>query len=971
MTLMMPRVIHQIWHPFSAQSMPFDWVRFSATWKHHHPGFEHKLWGLEESRAFVARHYAQFLPIYDAYKRPIQRVDSLRILLLHHFGGLYVDLDVECLRNVQPLLAGCRVVFPAEPAIHAHLWRHKGYKQVMATAFMASEPGHPFWAAMIDELRRSAHIDDVMESTGPFALTRCYERWDDKTGLSVKPAEVIYPVSEPECRDQSAYDIEHWARATAPAFAVHHWASTWNRPGQMGKPARRPYQQGLPLKLKHPAFARTRPGQLFNQGPVVSCVMVTRGWSYPARWAVQCFLNQSYANRELVVVTTNPDGDIQSYLAGIGDPRIRFMGVLPADTSLGEQRNAAVDHAAGQYICTWDDDDLFGADRIAAGMTAILTSGASAAFLERICIWWPGRGRLAVSGRHHWENTMIARRDALPRYLSVNKSEDSQAVAVMVAKHPIVVVDDPNLFFYIVSGNNSWGADHFQRFFQRATFHAEGQAYERSLSVMNKHFPVLEYLQWLRSRDPKTFGVPLAQPVPDTRPAATPPLVGTSRLRGHAPAQTPASRALTVVMAWELGGGLGHMVPLSQVARPLLAAGHTVHMVLADLSNARAALGALAGHERLHLWQAPTWISPLFGSSEPASYAELLFRAGYLDARRLSGLVEGWGTLLDQLRPDLLLVDHSPTALLAARGRTLRTAQFGTGFFIPVMESPIPSYREWEPVPRHRVERSESLVLQTCNTILAERGQPQLDQLRDLFRCDETFLVTVPELDHFEHRARDPDQHYYGSLASASHGKPAHWPAGPGPAVFVYLKSEYRGLGEVLKRLKAGPWRVLAYIPGLTQTTVAETSGPNLRVVVDPVDMDEVCRSCDAVLCQSGSGTVATALQAGKAVVMLPMHMEQLLFARRVQALGAGLYLTEDRIDRLENCLQRVLTQQSFTEAASAFARRYAWPDGNRVAETIAMRCVELMRVADPASPALPTPQEQHTPALPAMTMPH
>ena len=61
-----------------------------------------------------------------------------------------------------------------------------------------AQGGIHHWAAMIEELGRSAHIDDVMESTGPFALTRCYERWDDKTGLSVKPAEVIYPVSEPE-----------------------------------------------------------------------------------------------------------------------------------------------------------------------------------------------------------------------------------------------------------------------------------------------------------------------------------------------------------------------------------------------------------------------------------------------------------------------------------------------------------------------------------------------------------------------------------------------------------------------------------------------------------------------------------------------------------------------------------------------------------------------------------------------------
>lgn len=131
--------------------------------------------------------------------------------------------------------------------------------------------------------------------------------------------------------------------------------------------------------------------------------------------------------------------------------------------------------------------------------------------------------------------------------------------------------------------------------------------------------------------------------------------------------------------------------------------------------------------------------------------------------------------------------------------------------------------------------------------------------------------------------------------------------------------------------------------------------------------MEEVCRSCDAVLCQSGSGTVATALHAGKPVVMLPMHMEQLLFARRVQALGAGLHLTEDRIGQLEACLRRVLTQPGFTEAARSFARRYAWPDGNRVADTIALRCVELMQGTTTPPPSEPqAPQDAAVPALAA-----
>jgi UDP:flavonoid glycosyltransferase YjiC (YdhE family) len=969
---MIPRLIHQIWHPFAWPEMPPDWQRFAATWQRQHPEFAYRLWGPAESRSFVAEQYPDFLAMYDGYAQPIQRVNALRVLLLHHFGGLCIDLDMECLRNVQPLLDGCRIVLPVEPAQHVHHWRHKGHKQLLAIAFLASEPAHPFWPSVIDEFKGQAGVDDVMESTGPFALTRCYERWDDKTLLNVCAADLLYPVSEPECRDQSAYDVQHWGQATAHAYAVHHWAGSWNRPGQAGKPARRPYPRGLPLKLKHPAFVRERPAPWFQQGPMVSCIMVTRGWSHPARWSIQCFQHQTYANRELVVVTTNAEGDIQPYLESLGDPRIRFAGVLPADTPLGDQRNAAVDHAAGQYVCTWDDDDLFGADRLAAGMAALLATGAAAAFLERICVWWPSRGLLAVTGRRDWENTMIARRDALPRYPGINKSEDTQVVAALLARHPVVSIDDPDLFFYIVTGNNTWGADHFQRIFGGATFQAEGPAYPRMLSAMNKHYPVLPYLAWLQSHDPRTFGVAEAAPAVAAAAAVGHPADhpadhtanNTAAAAGASATRQPAlsteglrrGRPLAVMMAWELGGGLGHAVALSQVAQPLLAAGHTVHMVLADLSGARAALGPLAAHDRLRLWQAPAWISPLYGSAEPASYPELLFRAGYLDAKRLSGLVQGWSTLLDRLRPDVLVADHAPTALLAARGRRLPRALMGSGFFMPPADAPLASFREWETVPPQRLERSESLVLDTCNALLAARGQPRLDHLHELFQCDETFLATVPELDPFERRARDPASRYWGALAPASHGRPADWPHGAGPAVFAYLKSEYRGLGDVLKALKAGPWRVLACIPGLTPSTVAEVSGPNLRVMVEPIDMAEVCRSCSAALCHAGPGTATTLLHAGKPLVLLPMHAQQHLLARRVQALGAGLHLAEGHAAQAGASLQRVLERPSFAEAARALARRHAGPGSHRVAEAIAKRCVELAGMAPADAQPLTTP---------------
>lgn len=44
--------------------------------------------------------------MYDSYKYPIQRADSIRYFILHHFGGIYMDLDIGCRRRMDGLLQG-------------------------------------------------------------------------------------------------------------------------------------------------------------------------------------------------------------------------------------------------------------------------------------------------------------------------------------------------------------------------------------------------------------------------------------------------------------------------------------------------------------------------------------------------------------------------------------------------------------------------------------------------------------------------------------------------------------------------------------------------------------------------------------------------------------------------------------------------------------------------------------------------
>lgn len=396
------------------------------------------------------------------------------------------------------------------------------------------------------------------------------------------------------------------------------------------------------------------------------------------------------------------------------------------------------------------------------------------------------------------------------------------------------------------------------------------------------------------------------------------------------------------LLAWELGGGLGHATPLAQIAAPLLAAGHEVHCALRDLSILLPVFGQLATHPRLTVWQAPVWQPTLNGLPPPATYAELLFRAGYLDAQRLQGLVLAWRGLLSSLQPQLLLADHAPTALLAARGLPMRRALCGTGFFMPLRRQPMPAFRDWEPMAPRRVHTSEERALATCNQVLAPLGQAPMAALHELLAADERFLLTWPELDHFPARSEEPGTRYWGALPGATEGDTVPWPAGDFGRVLAYLKPEHAATEAALACLQAGPWSTVAYVPGLAASLKQRHASPHLVFSDRPVSMAQVGCTADAVLCHAGSGTVTAALQAGQPVVMLPMHAEQLLFARRVQAAGAGSLLLEGEVaGQLADRLDQALRQGPMRQAAQGFAQRHG-ASASQVALQVAQRCIQL-----------------------------
>jgi hypothetical protein len=489
-----PTLIHQTWKD---SDVPPKWRKWADSWRLHHPDWGYRLWTDADNRAFLQEHYPWFLPVYDGYPEAIMRADAIRYFLLDHFGGLYVDLDFECLSPVDGILDGQELVLGYEPEVHTRLLlaRRRGFGRIVGNAFIASRPGHPFWAHVHRQLVGAHKLPDPLDVTGPFFLTRAIDSTPEAASITVLGPEVLYPEVSPYATELFGPQKADYERA----YAVHHWSGSWVRdvPATPRTSAGKRFPFWASQELQPLADgllsldAQRRRWASGAPAPTVSCLMVTKDRSSTARRAISCFRAQTYSNLELVVVEDGTDDTLEQHIRELGDSRIRHHRLPPEGRPLGELRNEAVDRATGPYVCQWDDDDLYDPERVETQMAALLALGAEACFLARERLWWPARHKLAISCARVWEGSMVCAKERLPRYPAQRRGEDTPVAEEVVRTCRVVSVDAPELYTYVCHGGNTFNESHFEEHFEVATeIWAERGAYIERLLAMATRLPI-------------------------------------------------------------------------------------------------------------------------------------------------------------------------------------------------------------------------------------------------------------------------------------------------------------------------------------------------------------------------------------------------------------------------------------------------------------------------------------------------
>jgi hypothetical protein len=387
----------------------------------------------------------------------------------------------------------------------------------------------------------------------------------------------------------------------------------------------------------------------------------------------------------------------------------------------------------------------------------------------------------------------------------------------------------------------------------------------------------------------------------------------------------------TILITWELGGGLGHVVPLLPIVRELRGHGHRVFAALRDLSHVESLLGDLG----VSYLQAPVKTARSGDRIDLLrTFAHILHNSGHSDPGELRAMVLAWQNLFEFVRPDLILFDHSPTALLAARPRKVKRAVFGTGFCCPPDAYPFPDFRPWLPDASEQLRADEDRVLTNVNAVLLSQGAEPLEQVSQLYRdVDETFLTTFAELDHYPGRTGGA---YYGMWPSLGGVAPT-WPQAPGKRIFAYLRP-FRALPRLLEAVTQLRFPTLIYLDPAAPRLQSRFQSPTLRFESARLDLSAVAATCDFAILNGGHGTTALMLLAGKPLLEIPIHLEQALNGRAVERLGAGLSAQIDRPEQITAKLTTLSGSEQYGLAAARFAGRHADYDPEASIERIVER---------------------------------
>ena len=403
-----------------------------------------------------------------------------------------------------------------------------------------------------------------------------------------------------------------------------------------------------------------------------------------------------------------------------------------------------------------------------------------------------------------------------------------------------------------------------------------------------------------------------------------------------------AGRSRTILIAWDIGSGLGHLTSLMPLAALLRESGYQVVFAARERELSAAARAEIIGRvPSLHVEAVGEPVSGPDRENPSRTIIDVLHFNGFCGQEALVQRVNDWIQVVDRVRPGLVIADFAPCLVLACKGR-IPVVVVGNGFTVPPAGSPLPAMAPWLGVPGDAAQQDEQSMLAMSRRVAARLGLWQPDAVSEMLRGHATFVFTHPAFDPYRaHRGGEqtfmppnielPD--FLVDLEARPQGK-----------VFAYLPPRHPLLPQVIQGLERISADAEIFVPGAR----GAVSG-KIRLTGQPQRMASVLAEARVIIHHAGLAMAHGGLMSGTPQLTLPLALEHLITARGLQPYGmAACWPAESPMPSgwMEEALGSLLTAPETTTASRAAIRAFSTCGRalNGGTEPLVKICTEFMQ---------------------------
>ncbi len=220
-----PKIIHQIW--IGNKPIPEKAMVYRKKIIELHPDWTHMLW-TDDS---VIRSGMSLNKTYYLSENTGHRSDILRYQIMHEYGGIYLDMDIDIQKNLNNL-----TVYEAFVGRNAQFNIDVLPEEYVQNAVLGSCPKNLFFSFLLNQLplwciskKRQERLktpwkkeDCVTVKTGPIFFSIMILRYKEVFGIdppiTILPSDYFYPYSGFSKEEDRQYP---------ESYGIHRWWGTW------------------------------------------------------------------------------------------------------------------------------------------------------------------------------------------------------------------------------------------------------------------------------------------------------------------------------------------------------------------------------------------------------------------------------------------------------------------------------------------------------------------------------------------------------------------------------------------------------------------------------------------------------------------------------------------------------------------------------------------------------------------------